>query len=113
MTDFVMDTINPDSNQVDHSRLDVLVFLNQLNLLDQDEYHVLCFLEEPFQALKTIFGREDTDLAHDIRTFSTDWNQKTIHFYRVWFYGNWGAHADKIPELEKQLNYLGQRINGV
>lgn len=110
MTDLVMDTVNPDSKLVNDDRLDVLVFLNQLNLLDQSEYHVICFLEKAYEALKTHFrGKERSD-KYDIKTFSADWNDNQLHVHRVWFFGNWGANADKIPKLQNQLKYLSEEI---
>ena len=110
MTDLVLDETNPDSNQIEPSRQDVLEFLNQLNLLDQREYHVICFHEKVFRTLQSTLGGEETDLSHNIEKLNAKWNDVDLQIYRVWFYGNWGANKEKIPELKKQLAYLINEI---
>lgn len=110
MTDLVMDEQNPDSNTVRASDAHLGRFFEQLALLDEPTYHVICFLEQPFNVLRKHFGAKATTLDHNIRSFTADWNGRTIHCYRVWFFGNWGAHQEKVPELREQLRYLNNTV---
>lgn len=110
MTDLVMDEQNPDSNMIRANDAHLGRFFEQLDLLGQPAYHIICFLDQPFNALRKQLGAKAKPLDHDIRSFTGDWNGRDIHCYRVWFFGNWGAHQEKVPELREQLRYLNDSI---
>lgn len=106
MTDLVMDEVTPTSDKIRPTPSHIARFREQLDLLNQPSYDVLCFHKKPFRALRDYFDAEETTLDHDIRSFETDWDRLSLQCYRVWFYGNWGANRDKVPELRDQLAYL-------
>lgn len=111
MTDLMVDEVNPDSKQITPEEPDVERFLDQLEFLGADQYHVISFSGKAFEALNEYFERPAQEsLPHDIRSFSAVWNGIRMSVYRVWFFGNWGANADKIPELRRQLAYLDEEI---
>lgn len=109
MTDLV-ERVEVDSRFVEPTSEDVKNLLEQLALLGKNEYHVICFLEKVFQTLRTYFDTRSRTLPHDIKAFSTLWNETPIHCYRVWFHANWGANRDKSPELRDQLSYLNEEV---
>lgn len=111
MTDLVKKDINPKSGEVNPDTANVEQFLEQLRVFDEDEYHVICFLEKAFEPLRQFFGTETRELDHTITAFRAEYKGTTLHCYRVWFYGNWGVNQEKVPELEKQLSYL-DRVMG-
>ncbi|WP_139169233.1 hypothetical protein [Natronobacterium texcoconense] len=111
MTDLV-ERVGADSQEIEPTPDDVQHFLEQLELLDQDHYHVICFLEPVYQELKAHFNGKTRSLQHEILTFSADWNGTPFHCYRVWFHANWGTNREKIAELRKQLSYLHSKITG-
>lgn len=110
MTDLVLDQVDPESSKVTPTHEDVNPFLDQLDLLGETEYHIICFLEKVFQTLRGFFNAKVTELDHEIKRFKADWQGKTLHVYRVWFYGNWGANIDKVAKLESQLKYLNDDV---
>lgn len=113
MTDLVMDEVDSDSNQITPEAADVERFLDQLEFLGADQYHVISFSGKAFKALNEYFETSShRSMPHDIRSFSVVWNGIRVHVYRVWFFGNWGANADKIPELRCQLAYLDGEVLG-
>jgi len=108
-TDLVEHTVDASAGDVTPTDDDVENFFHLLNLLGQDEYHVLCFLQEVFDALRDAFDETPEQLPNDIDAFTTRQRGFTLHCYRVWFHANWGANKDKIPKLEEQLAYLNQQ----
>lgn len=109
MTDLV-DDANPDSSQVEMSEADAEVFLEQLDLLDRNEYDVICFGNKPFQGLTDYFDVDAVQKPHEIKNATFTADGKTLRLYRVWFYGLYGVHQDKVDTLEKQLEFLDNRI---
>ena len=57
MTDLV-DEIDPDSHSVQVRDDDAAVLLEQLRLLGESEYHVVCFGNKPFDALTAYFDAD-------------------------------------------------------
>ena len=109
MTDLV-ERANPDSNAVEVREEDVQNFLDQLELLDQDHYYVICFLSDVFTALRDAFDARERDYPHNIKGFSTIWNGTKLDCFKVYFHANWGANQDKTPG--EQLKYLYGQIIG-
>lgn len=113
MTDLVERIINADSGNVEPTSADVENLVNQLKQLDQVHYHILCFHEKVYQALKDACESNTRELPHDIRTFQGKYDGVEIECYRVWFHANWGANQDKVSALREQLKFLnGNVING-
>jgi hypothetical protein len=109
MTDLSVD-IDPRSENVNPGAEEIERFLNQLETLGEDEYHVICFIGKVFATLRSVFDGQPSGLEYGIKSFDASWNGRTLHVHRVWFYGNWGANADKVPELERQLEYLNDEV---
>lgn len=108
MTDLV-ERVNPDSNSVEVREEDVQNCLNQLEMLDQDRYYVICFLKDAFTALRDAFGAvRERDYPHDIKGFSAVWNGTELDCFKVYFHANWGANQDKTPD--EQLTYLNDNV---
>lgn len=113
MTDLVERIVDADSGNVDPTSDDVENFLQQLDRLDQETYHILCFHEKVFQTLREYYDSRSRALDHDIRAFRAVQNGIRLNCYRVWFHANWGANRDKIAELQEQMTYLSSEvING-
>ena len=106
MTDLVEETVMVDSGKVEATSEDVENLFDQLSILGQDEYHVVCFLKQVFTTLRDYFDANVEQLPHNIKSFKAEKNGIRLNFYRVWFHANWGANKDKIPELKKQLSYI-------
>ena len=109
MTDLV-DVVNPDEAGVTLANEDVDVLLNQLEELGRSEYHILCFGDKPFRALIEYFDIDTNSHPHKIEYTQTEVDGVTLHLYRVWFYGAWGANQDKVEILKYQLEYLNETI---
>jgi hypothetical protein len=110
MTDLV-DDITPDSAAVTVTDEDVAVFVEQLELLDQTDYHVLCCGTKPFEGLVEYFDVTETEKPHEIRYANTAIDGHTLHLYRIWFYGNFGANQDKVEILDEQLQFLDDKLS--
>lgn len=110
MTDLV-DEVNPNESEVTVSRADGEVFVDQLRTLDYPEYHILCFGEKPFRGAINHFGGEPETWPHEINYAQTEVNGRRLHFYRVWFYGAWGANQDKVEVLQRQLQHLNKQFD--
>ncbi|WP_436909046.1 hypothetical protein [Halosimplex marinum] len=111
MTDIVPDTVDPDSDNVDPEDADVTRFLDQLDILDQPAYDIICFTGSTFETLQQYFSASVTDRPHNIESFSVTVSGRDLSVYRVWFYGLYGVHQDKVTELVDQLQYLDRVIN--
>jgi hypothetical protein len=105
-----VDEVDPDAASVTVADDDADMFLDQLRLLDQSEYHILCFGNKPFQGLSDCFDADPIEGDHEIRHAQTTVNGMTLHMYRVWFYGLYGANQAKVDVLEAQLGHLNERI---
>jgi hypothetical protein len=113
MTDLVERIVDADSGNVDPTPADVENFLQQLNRLDQETYHVLCYHEKVFQTLMESCDSRSRELDYDIRAFRAVQDSIQLNCYRVWFHANWGANRDKVEELQKQMTFLSSEvING-
>lgn len=109
LTDLV-DEIDPESSQVTVTDADAEAFLAQLRLLDECEYHVICFGNKPFEGLCDHFDVDPTAEVHEMRYGETTVDGRLIHLYRVWFYGLYGIYEDKVDVLEKQLQHLNGQV---
>lgn len=107
MTDLV-ERVNPDSNAVKVREEDIQNFLDQLELLDQERYYVICFLNDVFTALRDAFDADERDYPHNIKIFSTVWDGTKLDCFKVYFHANWGVNQDKTPD--EQLKYLNDHI---
>jgi len=112
MTDLVERIVDADSRNVDPTVNDVENLLDQLDLLDQETYYILCFHEKVFQTLLEFCDSRVRELEHDIRAFRAVQDGVQLGCYRVWFHANWGANRDKIPALREQLTFLSSEIFG-
>lgn len=112
MADLVEDTVDGSATNVTATEDDIENFFHMLDLLNQDEYHIFCFLQEVFDTFQDAFDVKPEQLPHDIEAFTVRQRGFTLQYYRVWFHANWGVHKDKIPKLAEQLSYLKeQRID--
>jgi len=109
MTDLV-DDVEADSHDVDATDEDVAVLLEQLQLLGAAEYHLVCFGNKPFDALAEYFGVDVSARPPELRCATVDVDGLTLHLYRVWFYGLYGANQDKVAVLERQLQTLNEQV---
>lgn len=112
MTDIVPDVVDPDSANVTPEAIDIDRFHEQLSILGGSRFDVICFTGKTFEALRAHFGADTQQFQHDIQAFTASVAGKTLHVYRVWFYGLYGIHQDKVPELERQLAYLDDEVVG-
>ncbi|MFC7177903.1 hypothetical protein [Halosegnis marinus] len=109
MTDLV-ERVNPDSNAVEVKDEDIDTFLDQLELLGEDHYYVICFLNDVFVALREAFNGREVTYPHNILGFSAEWNGITLDCFKVYFHANWGVNQDKTPD--EQLQYLSNNVVG-
>lgn len=111
MTDLVERVVDPDSSNVEPNTADVDNLLAQLEILNQEDYHLICFHKKVFQTLVEYFESNPRELPHNITEFTAFQDSRQLNCYRVWFHANWGANKDKIPELKNQLGFLSTEIN--
>lgn len=107
MTDLV-ERVNPDSNTVAVREDDIQNLLDQLELLDQNHYYVICFLNDVFTALRNEFDVKERDYPQNIKGFSTIWSGTQLDCFKVYFHANWGVNQNKTPD--EQLKYLNNQI---
>ena len=107
MTDLV-DEIDPDSHSVQISEDDAAVLLEQLRLLGESEYHVVCFGNKPFDALTAYFDADVTTRSPELKHATVEVDGLRLRLYRAWFYGLYGANQDKVEVLERQLRELNE-----
>ena len=110
MTDLV-DEIDPDSHTVEVTDKDATVLLEQLYLLGESEYHAVCFGNKSFDGLVEYFGAEVTTQSPEIKYAAVEADGLTLHLYRVWFYGLYGANQDKVAVFKRQLRQLNDQIS--
>ena len=109
MTDLV-DFVGPDSQNVEVTEEDAAVLLDQLRLLGESEYHVVCFGNKPFDGLVDYFDAGVTSHSPDLKQATIETDGFTLYVYRFWFYGLYGANQDKVDILKKQLRELNEQI---
>lgn len=110
MTDLV-DGVDPDSQNIEVSGDDAVVLLEQLRLLGESEYHVVCFGNKPFDGLVDYFDAGVTSHSPDLKRATVEVEGLTLSLYRVWFYGLYGANRDKVDVLKQQLHELNEQIS--
>lgn len=109
MTDLVND-VDPDSQNVEVTDDDAAALLEQLRMLGESEYHVVCFGNKPFDGLVDYFDVEVTSHSPALKRATVEANGPTLSLYRVWFYGLYGVYQDKVDVLKHQLHELNERI---
>lgn len=109
MTDIV-DDVDPDSQNVEVTDDDAAVLLEQLRLLGESEYHVVCFGNKPFDGLVDYFDVGATSRSPELKRATIETDGLTLSLYRVWFYGLYGVYQDKVDVLKHQLHELNERI---
>jgi hypothetical protein len=109
MTDLV-DEVDPDSHSVEVTEDDATVLLEQLHLLGESEYHVVCFGNKPFDGLVEYFGAEVFTDSPELKRATVETERMTLRLYRVWFYGLYGVYQDKVEVLDRQLWELNERL---
>lgn len=109
MTDLV-DEVDPDAASVTVTDEDAEVLLEQLRLLDQPAYHVVCFGNKPFNGLIDYFDLDPTDRGNEIKYASTTVDGMQLHIYRFWFYGLYGALQHKVDIFQAQLRHLNNSL---
>lgn len=109
MTDLV-DEVDPDSRNVKVTDDDAAVLLEQLRLLGESEFHVVCFGNKPFDGMVDYFDAGVTSHSPDLKRATVEIDGRTLSLYRVWFYGLYGANQDKVDILKHQLHELNERI---
>ena len=113
MTDLVEEA-GTESGEVAPSLEDAEKLLDQLDILDRDEYHVIVFMNKAFSWLANHFEKDYVGLKRNVRYFTTDKNGMRLHFYRVYFYHSRGYNHKYVQQLPGQLHYLGdERIPNV
>lgn len=110
MTDLV-DDVDPDSQNVKVTDEDAAVLLDQLRLLGESEYHVVCFGNKPFDGLVDYFDAGVTSRSPDLKRATVETDGLTLLLYRVWFYGLYGVYQDKVDVLKHQLQELDEWTN--
>lgn len=109
MTDLV-DEVDPDSSKITVTEEDADIFMSQLDLLSESEYHVICFGNKPFQGLVEYHGLDVAEMPHDLLHATAKIDGRTLNIYRAWFYGLYGANQSKVPVFRDQLRHLNNRI---
>ena len=84
--------------------------LEQLRMLDESEYHVVCFGNKPFDGLVDYFDAGVTSRSPELKRATIETDGLTLYVYRVWFYGLYGTHQDKVDVLKHQLHELNDRV---
>jgi len=110
MTDLV-DSIDSDSHSVTVTNGDVAILTEQLAVLDQSEYHVVCFGNKAFDGLVGYFDGVVTASQPELKHAIVESNGWVLNLYRVWFYGLYGANQDKVAVFQRQLESLNEQID--
>lgn len=83
MTDLV-DEVDPDSHGVEVTEDDAAVLLEQLHLLGEPEYNVVCFGNKPFDGLVEYFDADVSTRSPELGCAAVETRGLTLHLYRVW-----------------------------
>jgi hypothetical protein len=110
MTDLV-DEVDFDSHNVEVTEDDVAVLLEQLRLLGESEYHIVCFGNKPFDGLVEYFDAEVSTHPPEVECATVEIEGLVLQLYRVWFYGLYGANQDKVEVLKRQLQELNDQLS--
>lgn len=110
MTDLV-DEVDPDSHRVEVTEDDAGVLMEQLRLLGEPEYHVVCFGNKPFDGLTEYFDARVTTSPPELKRATVETEGLELHLYRVWFYRLYGALQDKVEVFKQQLRELNDQID--
>lgn len=110
MTDLV-DTVDPDSQRVTVTDDDARVFHEQLRLLDQQEYQVLCFGNKPFDGLVDYYDVSVSTTEPELKRATVHVDEWTLHLNRLWFYGLYGVYQNKVEVLKRQLEQVNEWLS--
>lgn len=110
MTDLV-DDVDPESQNVQVSDDDLRVLLEQLRLLRESEYQIVCFGNKPFDGLVDYFSANVTTHSPELKRTIIEIDEIKLSVYRVWFYGLYGANQDKVKVFKDQLQTLNDRFS--
>lgn len=110
MTDLV-DDVDPESQNVQVSDDDLRVLLEQLRLLGESEYQIVCFGNKPFDGLVDYFSANVTTHSPELKRTIIEIDEIKLSVYRVWFYGLYGANQDKVKVFKDQLQTLNDQFS--
>ena len=110
MTDLV-DEVESDSHSVHVTERDAAVLLEQLRLLNESKYHIVCFGNKPFDGLVEYYDLQESTDQPKLKRATVEFGELTVNLYRVWFYGLYGVYQDKVEVLESQLRELNRVIS--
>lgn len=105
MTDLSL-TEESDSSNVTPADIDYEGFADQLRLLDQDQYTIIAFGNDAFDALERGIDTQ-TEGPVSLRTFTATIADRPVRVYRVYHYA-YRYGGDIIPKLRAQLAYIGE-----
>jgi len=108
LTDLV-DEIDPDSHCVTVTDGDAELLLEQLHRLGEQEFHIICFGNKPFDGLVSYFDATVSEGAPELKRATVETDGLVLHLYRVWFYGLYGANRGKVEVFKRQLEALNNR----
>jgi hypothetical protein len=111
MTDLNATDVTPNGNDVRVAQADISQLVEQLRILGQSSFKVICFGNRTFEALAKGLGcgrRMITSLDVDILTFCSCVQRITLEVFSVWHYSNRGYNNRKVIELNAQLDYLNK-----
>lgn len=101
----------PDSSNVSMEDIEAEVFEEQLRVLDQDEYTIIAFGNDAFNALADYTSTTDADVTDgpvSLRAFDATLANRPVRVYRVYHY-SYQYGGDIIAKLRTQLAYLAGR----
>lgn len=111
MTDLVPTEVTADSSRITPADADVERFLEEVALLDQEAYTVVCFTGTTFEAMTEFFGTGSRREDHNVESFVAVHEGRVYFVTRVWFYGLYGRDMAKVDELERQLALVDKRTS--
>lgn len=93
-----------DSGDISEEDIDSGALIEQFEIMDSDEFDVICFGRRVFNLLKDRWSTSHEELKHNIWSFASPVDQVDAEFYSVYHYSQPdGRYTDK---LRTQLRYL-------
>lgn len=96
-----------DSDDVEVTNNDCERFAEQLRVLDQDQYTIIMFGVDAFQALRRSLNARVEEGPVSLKSFSATIAERPVTVYRVYHY-SYRYGGDYIPKLRAQLAYLSE-----
>lgn len=103
MTD-ISEKATPDSSEIDATSIDTEQLMEQLEWLDQEHYHLICFGRTTYNLLRRAYSANDEELAESMRTFSFTDRGSAADVYSVYHYSQ--QDGQYTEALRDQLAYL-------